>query len=197
MDFFQSELNAKDFYTSSFMESFLKNFWDAAKNLTKLLKDNDIRFSIIGGFVRNYYTKEPRTTEDIDILVDQRDKEKIKTLPIGYIKDTSSGRGRAFTLHSPKTKIDILYSGESTGGKGIIFEKPELLSKEIDELPIMTLDNLIKYKLSSGIYSNRLHDFADVQTLIRDNDLKRDYAEEFSFREDLIQKYEEIWDITF
>lgn len=195
MDFFQSSMKAKDYYTSVFMESFLSNFWNAAKNLTSILNKEKIRFTFIGGFTRNYYTKVARTTEDLDILVDSRDKEKMENLPIGYIRDLT-GRQRSFLLHTPKTNVDVLYSGESTGGKGLLFELPTNVSKTVDDLPLMTLENLIKYKLSSGIYSKRLHDFADVQVLIKDNNLKRSLAKENSFRGDLIKKYEEIWDLT-
>ena len=48
------------------------------------------------------------------------------------------------------------------------------------------------YKLSSGMYGNRYKDFDDIQQLILRNKLKRDYAD--SFREDLREKYAQLFD---
>jgi len=179
-------------YHSLFMETFIKDAWAAIKSLSALLKKNDISFTIIGGMARNQY-KYVRTTEDIDIIVAKKDKEKIKELPVGYIRDISNGRGKRFKLNNPEAVIKIIYEGEISGDgvHGLPFENPSELSKDIKGEPFITLENLIKYKLSSGIYGKRLKDFGDIVELIRANNLPENYADDF--RSDLKDKYKELW----
>ena len=139
-------------YKSKYMETYLKDMWDSIKNLSKILKDNNINFTFIGAAARNQYG-HTRTTEDLDILVAKEDKEKMLNLPIGYIKDISNGRGKRFKLHEPKTDIDVIYSGEISGDgiNGLKFLSPEKISHIIKGESFLTLKFLILYKLSSGI----------------------------------------------
>ena len=187
----------KEYYNiqSSFMESYVKELWKALKNLTKLLHDNDISFTIIGGAARNQYGFL-KTTEDVDIVVAKADKEKMLHLPIGYIREVSHGRGKVFFLHNPKIKIEVIYEDEISGdGKnGLKYENPKMISNYIHDTPFLPLEKLIEYKLSSGIYGNRMKDFTDIIELIRANKLDNKYAEDF--REDLKNKYIELWNMA-
>lgn len=189
----------KTFTTSSFfMESYIKDLEKALASLTIILKNNNISFTVIGASARNYYSKSTRTTDDIDILVDIKDKTKMESLPIGFIRDISQGRARVFSLHNPKTKIEVLYSGEQAGNKqGIVYEDPHLISNAINNIPFITLKDLIRYKLSSGFYGNRYKDYGDIQDLIRDNSLPKNYGEINNFREDLLLLYEDLWEKTY
>lgn len=180
-------------YQSYFMESFISELNKAIKMITSILKDRDISFCIIGGAARFKY-KVSKMTEDVDILIDKKDRDKLKSIPIGHMKDLSNGGAKVFNLHDPKTKVEFIYSDEISGDgvKGIRYPVPEKISKSIDGIPYITLKALIQFKLSAGIYGNRLKDFSDIVDLIQANHLKRNYA--LKFRNDLKEKYEELWD---
>lgn len=178
-------------YQSFYMESFIKDLKKAIKALTDLLKEYNINFTIIGGAARSEY-KVRKITEDIDIVVSKKDKDKMKKIPIGLMRDVSKGRAKVFHLHQPKTKVEVIYEGEISGDgiTGLVYISPEKISELHNDIPFITLKNLVMYKLSAG----RLKDFADVQELIKANKLKRDYADKF--REDLKDTYIELFDMT-
>lgn len=181
-------------YKSQFMETHIKDLWKALMSLTKILKDNNINFTIIGGACRNQYGYL-KITEDIDLLIDSKDKGKMLTLPIGFIRELSSGRGKRFSLHNPKTDIDVIYTGEEAGSSesDIAYENPKNVSNIIKGISFLTLKNLIKYKLASGIFGKaRYKDFDDIGELIKRNNLSIEYCNDL--REDLKIKYIELWE---
>ena len=174
------------------MESFVKDLEKSLKAITKLLKDNDINFTFIGGAARNQY-KYLKTTEDVDLLIDVNDKQKVLDLPIGFIRKLNN-RGKKFKLHEPETDIDVIYSGEMAGSKesNIPYENPKKITAVIRGMPFISLKQLIRYKLASGIYGHlRFKDFDDIIELIKQNKLPLDYADKFE--EVLKNKYIELW----
>lgn len=181
---------------STFMESYNKELNKSKKEINKVLSRYDISYIFIGGIARNEYTS-PRTTEDIDILVAKEDMKKVKDISIGYMRDIT-GNGKMFNFHNNdnKVKLEILYSGEYAGDpRGIEYLDPDIISEmHQDGLKYITLKDLIRYKLSAGIYGNRYKDFGDIQDLIKTNKLSFNYANKF--REDLKEKYQQIWKET-
>jgi len=172
---------------SLFMDSFSKELNNSLEAIYNLFTEYSISFVFIGGAARNQYAPS-RITEDIDILVNFYDLDKIKNLPIGYIRDLT-GNSRSLKLHNPETMIDVIYTGEVAGDqRGIIYYIENI--NYIDKLPFLSLENLIRFKLSAGLYGNRLKNFGDVQDLILANGLNRDFAK--NFRQDLKDKYNEI-----
>jgi hypothetical protein len=163
------------------------------KKIVDIFKEHDISFCIIGGAARFKY-KVNKMTDDVAILVDKKDKDKIKNIPIGYLRDVSSGRAKVFNLHVPQTKVEVIYSDEVSGDgiHGLKYPLPTRISKNIGDVPYINLIALIQFKLSAGIYGNRLKDFSDIVDLICANNLSRNYAK--NFRKDLTPKYEELWD---
>jgi hypothetical protein len=175
---------------SIFMESFLSDFLKSMQAITKLLTEYGIRFCFIGGSTLPFYNYR-RQTEDIDIIIDSRDRDKLKDLPIGYIKDLSQGRLKVFKLHEPETRIDIITSGESMGNSNYKFPKPDAVSDDINNLPVINLYDLIRFKIIAGIYGKRLKDFGDVQELIKKNNLNENLMN--NEPNDIKNKYIEIW----
>jgi hypothetical protein len=93
-----------------------------------------------------------------------------------------------------KILVEFLYSGEVSGATGgLEFKKPSDLSEKTDGMKIITLPNLIQYKLSSGMYGRRTKDLSDVEELIKLNNLSNNYCEINNFREDLKRKWQECW----
>lgn len=177
-------------FRSHFMETFLQDLNQSMRNITALLKKNNIRFCFIGGAILSKYNYDV-TTRDIDILVDKNDKSKFKKLENEYYISPQSINGPLEWIR-PKVDLDVMYSGNYAGNnQGIKYEDPDKISHKQDNLPILDLKYLIQYKLSSGIYDNRFKDFGHIQELIKLNSLPENYADDF--REDLKNKYIEIW----
>lgn len=167
-------------------------------NLHKILTDNGIRYCIIGG-VGLRHLKIFRMTEDVDILVHIDDKSKMENLPIDLIRKKSVVN---YILHIPPTLIDVLYSSTKTGeGEAVVFEDPTKICdyvklKNVSNIPFLKLEKMIEYKISSGLYSysdREYKDFGDVQELIKIHKLPKEYGKEHFKREDIIKKYEEIY----
>jgi len=183
-------------HKSQFMETYISELWVALKAIATLLKSNGIRFTIIGGAARNQYGYS-KITEDVDLLIDRDDKEKMLNLPIGFIRELSHKRGKVFSFHNPKTKVEVIYTGEISGDgvNGLKYVDPAKVSNNIKGIPFLALKYLIMYKLSSGIYGKaRFKDFDDVYELIRINKLPENYAKDF--RKDLYNKYIELWSLV-
>lgn len=175
------------------METYVKDLWNSLQSIANILIDNNIHFIFIGGAARNQY-KYTKTTEDVDLLVSKIDKEKMLNLPIGFIKELSNKRGKRFKLHDPETQIDVIYSGEMAGSdkSNIPYEEPQKISTKIKGLPFITLQELVRYKLASGIYGqSRYKDFDDIIELIKRNKLSQEYANKFESI--LKKKYIELW----
>lgn len=171
---------------SKFMESYKNDLELSLTEIKKILKAYSISFVFLGGVARNTYGTL-RMTEDIDILVDKKDKEKLLSIPIGYIKKSSE---RSLKLQNPKTVIDVLYSGDHAGNeKGLEYISPKYLEAENN---MISLKAFIMYKLSSGLYGKRYKDYDDIQNVIKINKLSKTYAQDF--REDLKTLYEKLWD---
>jgi hypothetical protein len=157
---------------SDFMQDFLSESRIKQMALNTLLKSWNISYAVIGGMavIHHGYI---RTTDDIDILVDQQDKDKMKSIPT--------------------EKLMVLFSEaiSDDGVHGLVFPPPSDISEVEDGLPFINLNKLLEFKISSGIYGKRMQDFGDVQKLIKANQLPGDYGDDF--RDDLRAKYLEIW----
>jgi predicted nucleotidyltransferase len=172
---------------SCFMKSFLKDLWASFKSITKIFKEKDINFCIIGGSILSIYNYN-RTTEDIDLLVDAKDRNKIKDLPIGYIRDIGfSKNGKRLKLHSPETPIDIIYTYEND--VEFMNQPIKKISKIINGVPILKLENLIEFKL----YANRRRDLSDVFELIIRNNLPKTFMD-FTKNCVIINRYTVLWE---
>lgn len=179
---------------SAFMESFLSDLKLSLQKLTELLSEHGIHFVFIGGAARNEYARA-RTTEDVDILVSRKDKAKLADLPIGYIRELSRGAMRRFQLHDPKTDVDILFSGDVSGGEGgLIYPEPEKIQKDDSGIPFINRKAFVVFKISSGLYGKgrMFSDYADVVAVIQKSKLKRDFLKDQ--RDDIVDQYKMLWD---
>lgn len=174
----------------NFMESYQKDLEKTLEKIKKLFDQYDIDFCFIGGIAVNYYGHQ-RTTDDVDLLVDRHDKEKIQKIPIGFMRDIT-GNGKIFNFHNPSTRLEILYSGEHAGNKdGPEYVDPALVKKD-DRF--INLKFLVFYKVASGFYGKRYQDWGDVQNLIKKNALQKDFLDKFDIQYPMVvKKYKEIW----
>lgn len=176
-------------YESVFMESFHKQLYSAMKEIHSFLKKADIEHAFIGGAAVNEYNYS-RMTEDIDLLISQKDRPKIKTLPPGWVRVKSD---KSMSLHEPKTRVDIIYSGEGAGDqRGISYKTPSEIINISSGLPFISLPDLVAYKLSSYLYGQlRDRDRADVIELIQRNRLNKGFL--LKYRDDIRSEYQKVW----
>lgn len=161
--------------------------------ICKLFDQKQIDYCLIGGASLPSY-KLNRATEDVDFLVYINDKSKLESLVGTYFKSKSNSK-RNLIWNEGNIIVEFLFSGEVSGaGDGLKFEKPEEISENKNGIRIITLPNLIQYKLSSGLYGRRLKDLGDVEELIKLNNLKKDYAGTNKFRNDLKQEWDLRWE---
>ncbi len=178
---------------SHFLIETTKHLNNAMSQITNLLKRKDINFVFIGGAILGKYGYN-RMTEDVDILVSLKDKNKLMKLSPGFFKFNDSGRKGRF--HKTKTLVDVLYSGDNVGENSkIILPEPDKVSVIVDGVPVLSLQSLIEFKLGARLFAkNRLRDDGDIQALIISNDLDREFMSHL--RKDLKEKYQQIWDST-
>jgi len=161
--------------------------------ICKVFEQFDIDYCLIGGASLPTYNLN-RATEDVDFLVFVNDKQKLESLIGVYFKPQFPNSKRNLIWNDGKILVEFLYSGEVSGATGgLEFKKPSDLSEKTDGMKIITLPNLIQYKLSSGMYGRRTKDLSDVEELIKLNNLSNNYCETNNFREDFKQKWQECW----
>lgn len=176
-------------------ERMFESVIDAKKvlpEIARIFKEKDIDFCIIGGISLEVYGY-PRATGDVDVLVLTEDLPKVHDLIGTYIRPKFPTSNKKFVWNHSGAQMDVLLSREISGGlHGLPFEDPKNLRNFIGDIPYISLEKLIEYKLSSWKYGNgRLKDAGDVQELIKINHLPKDYGDDF--RSDLKDAYREIW----
>ncbi len=176
------------------MVDFLTESMDAMSALDRLFREHGISYVFIGGQAVIRYGYQ-RTTHDFDVLVSVGDKDKLANIGIGFLRKLSD---KTFRLHEPLANVEVIYSGEISGDgvHGLVFPEPKTIKAVSGGLPFISLPKLVEFKLSSGLWAKpvRLQDFADVQKLIQFNKLPRTYMNKA--RQDIKDKYIEIWDQT-
>ena len=162
------------------MRNYLKETSSEIEKLVSVLKEYDISFCLLGGKALPFYGYT-RWTEDVDILVSEKDQDKLAKIPPRVLSDHSRLKPyRVWRLkHFPKTdetKVDMLFSNDEIGS-GIKYPDPKKISHIINNIPVINLYDLIKYKIASGIHGARSRDFGDIEELIKINDLPSTYME--------------------
>lgn len=165
---------------STEMKNHLLEGLSEVENLCKILKEYDVSFCLLGGRSLPFYGYR-RFTEDVDILVSDKDKDKLAKIPPGVLSDHS--RIQPFRVwimkdsSNNKTKVDMLFSSDKAGA-GITFGDPQKISHDVNGIPVINLYDLIRVKISSGLSGNRDEDLKDVRELIKANDLSASYMKE-------------------
>jgi hypothetical protein len=167
---------------------------EALRKITARLDELGVPYAIAGGmalFEHGYR----RFTEDIDILVTQRD---LKT-----IHEKLEGRGylppfpRAKNLRDTElgVRIEFLIAGQFPGDgkpKPVAFPDPSRVAESRSGIRCLNLPTLIELKLASGMTDpGRQKDLADAIELIKLLELPEDFARKLH---PFVQgKYAELW----
>lgn len=166
------------------------------RSLDERLRKAKIPYALVGGMALVAYGYV-RATEDIDIVLTPEGLERFwaTQVGLGYVP-SFDGAKRMFRDTQTGMRIEILVSGEFPGDgkpKSISFPDPAIAAEEIDNLRVVSLNQLIELKLASGMTAKgRLKDLADVQELIQRRQLPRELAD--TLDASVRDRYLELWD---
>jgi hypothetical protein len=167
----------------------------AAADIARRLTDLGIDYAIAGALCLAAHGVV-RATEDVDVLITREGLEGFKRqwLGRGYVELRPGGKGVRDATHG--VKIDFLIAGDFPGDgkpKPVAFPDPADVAVELDGIKLVNLPTLVQLKLASGISGKgRAKDFGDVQELIKELKLPRDFADQLDPY--VRSKYFELWD---
>jgi hypothetical protein len=161
------------------------------RRLARRLKKAGIPYALMGGMAVNAHGAE-RTTRDVDILLTPEGLERFRQEFVDEVYEPVQGRPRRFVERQSGVAVDFLLTGRypGTGEPGpLAFPDPAEASQEIDKISVLTLPQLIQFKLAA----RRHYDFGDVVVLIRTHNLDESFLPQLhaSVRQDFIECLEE------
>ncbi len=169
-----------------------------AERFAKELDRRGIPYAIVGGLAV-YQHGYPRTTDDVVVLVTPEGLKEIHASlgGVGYVPPFQGSKNLRDT--ETRVAIEFLVTGGFPGDgrpKPVAFPAPEAHSLEIGGIRFVDLKTLIELKLAAGMTApyRQLQDFADVQNLVRENRLPREYADTLSPY--VRDKYLELWPLS-
>jgi len=155
-----------------------QSLWKTAAHVHELLTQESLPHAIVGGVAVCLHGYR-RNTVDLDLLVNPSDSPllRIALETGGYAFDVAA---REFTSASG-VAVQFVMAGDREGpGQEAVFPDPAdpYAVMLIEDLPVLTLAQLIQSKLACGLGSlRRTHkDFADVVELIAIHDLGQSFA---------------------
>jgi hypothetical protein len=167
----------------------------ALEKLARTLDEANIPYAIVGALALNEYGYQ-RTTVDVDVLLTREGLAafKARALGRGYVEKFPGSRGMRDTEYG--VDIDIVLTGGFPGDgkpKPITFPDPAATALRGATIALLPMTTLIELKLASGMTApHRLRDLADVQELIRIQNLPRALADQL--HEFVRDKYLELWE---
>jgi hypothetical protein len=166
----------------------------ALEQLAHVLDGLGIPYAIVGAMALNEFGYQ-RTTVDVDVLLTPEGLARFKAhaLGRGYVEKFPGSRGVRDAAHG--VDIDVVLTGGFPGDgkpKPVAFPDPATAALRGSRIALLPLATLVELKLASGMTApHRLRDLADVQELIRIQNLPRSLALELNaFVRDT---YLELW----
>jgi len=152
------------------------------RRLAARLAAEAIPYAVVGGMALGEHGYV-RMTDDIDVLLTREGLARFTKACSGrgYTR-THPGARRMFRDTETGVRVEFLVAGEYPGDgkpKPVSFPDPVDCSVEVEGVRVVSLPRLIELKLASGMTApDRLRDLADVQELIRAEQLTARFATE-------------------
>ena len=170
---------------------------ETVARISRRLEELGIPFVVVGG-IAMFHHGFRRFTEDVDLLVTQKDLEVIHEHldGLGYVRPFATSKNLRDAANG--VKIEFLITGEYPGDgkpKPIAFPHPKDVFEIRDGIKVLQLPRLIELKLASYMTGKaRSKDLGDVEELIRNLKLPKDFATQLNpyVAPLFIQKWEEI-----
>jgi Nucleotidyl transferase AbiEii toxin, Type IV TA system len=153
----------------------------ALADLLRRCRREGVEFAVIGALAMRQHGYA-RFTEDIDIVTTPEGLATIHERLVGRgLVPQGPGLRKKLRDAARNVRIDILVSGEHAGAPGspVVYPSPlaDAFVPSPDGVRYATLDALLAFKISSGIWGRRPRDLADAQELIKINGLAEADAE--------------------
>ena len=169
----------------------------ALRQIAQRLEELGIPYAVAGGMALFAHGLR-RFTEDVDILVTREGLNVIHSEleGRGYVPPFSGSKNLRDAVHG--VRIEFLVAGQFPGDgkpKPVAFPDPARVGVESDGIRYLNLPTLVELKLASGMSSeHRLKDLADVQELIKLQELPEQFVEQL---DPYVQaKYRELYAAT-
>ena len=155
--------------------------------IVKRLEKAKIPYVVVGGmalYIHNYR----RATNDVDLLLTPEGLAEFRKRFVPKHYEPLPEHPRHFLDKMNQVKVDILVTG-GIPGRGhatpIRFPDPTVVGEVIDNTRVVNLAMLIEMKLAA----RRYQDFADVENLIKFNDLDESFANKLhpTVRDDFLE----------
>jgi hypothetical protein len=165
------------------------------EKIAERLKQLDVPYVIVGGMALVAHGYK-RMAVDVHILVDSEGLKAVHEAleGLGYVAPFAGSKHLRDTETS--VRIEFLVTGQYPGDgkpKPLAFPDPRDVAQVIDGVRYITLPALVDLKLASGMTNaGRLRDLADVQEVIRELRLPRDFVTQLN--PFVRAKYEELWE---
>lgn len=150
------------------------------RRLAESLAAESIPYAVLGGLALGEHGYV-RMTDDVDIVLTPWGLERFVSTFVGRgYAPAFPGETRAFRDAETGVRVEILVTGEYPGDgkpKPVSFPDPDASAIEVDGIRVIELPRLVELKLASGMTApDRLRDLADVQELIRAENLDDSFA---------------------
>ncbi len=151
------------------------------ESLRRRCAEEGIPFAVVGALALRQYAYV-RATEDIDILTTREGLDKIHDALVGRgFVPRAPGLRKRLRETEHVVNIDVITSGEHAGSQEspLVYPSPDSEAFiELGGIRYPTLETLITFKITSGVWGHRDQDLVDVQKLIRANGLAETFTEQ-------------------
>jgi hypothetical protein len=169
--------------------------FQSLRKITRRLDELKIPYAVAGGMALVAHGYQ-RTTKDVDIVLTAQGLDLAHRAldGLGYVPPFKGSKHLRDTDTS--VRIEFLITGQFPGDgkpKPVAFPDPAEAAVELDEgIKYVRLPTLTELKLASGMTNaGRLKDLADVQELIRELRLPREFGEQLNAY--VRDKFVELW----
>ena len=173
------------------------------KELAVRFRERAVRYGLMGGYavaIHGY----PRTTVDLDFLVDREDLGKIDEIlgGMGYeIRHRSEEVSQFVSLRQELGAIDFVHAFREASVKMLGRARPVRLSPEGPEILVLAVEDVVGLKIQAiaNAPHRRSQDLADIQKLVAahreslDWELVEDYFALFDMRDVFEMLKAETW----
>jgi hypothetical protein len=150
------------------------------RRLAERLAAESIAYAVLGGMALGEHGYV-RMTDDVDVVLTREGLERFAAVCVGrgYVP-AFPGATRVFRDAETGVRVEVLVTGEYPGDgkpKAVSFPDPAACAADVGGIRVIELPRLVELKLASGLtVPDRLRDLADVQELIRAEQLDESFA---------------------
>jgi hypothetical protein len=158
------------------------------------LDNSNVNYCLVGGATLPFY-KYNRATDNLDVLISRDSMENLTNSKFFKQNFEASRTDDLVTFKNGNLNLNVILSGTYLNyDENIYYKEPTLISKVFNGLKIISLPNLICYKIADGIFTKRTRHFGDVEELIKNNSLPLNFSEENNFNKKINNHWKILWE---